>query len=249
MVFDRFMTAGLLCATIVLWWGCSRSPKTQAQIDDSGFIPDQIQARADDNFGFVPDLIQPHKPTLWDRIEDIKYSLSNFIFGEKEDMTPYWNNYFQWQRTANSSRSPRPRPLDSYSPEQQRVILKARAEKKAKQPKMSETERLLHKTYARIEDMNREMGNMRGEIVQMRQTIRDQAEALDDEPTEPTYVRQYKAEMAMHAEFARDMDRINQRSRANYYQAQPDLSGIYYNIPLTGPNNGNVQFNYIGGPY
>jgi len=33
------------------------------------------------------------------------------------------------------------------------------------------------------------------------------------------------------------------------YQSQPDLSGIYYNIPLTGPNNGNVQFNAIGGPY
>lgn len=31
--------------------------------------------------------------------------------------------------------------------------------------------------------------------------------------------------------------------------SQPDLSGIYYNIPLTGPNNGNVQFNAIGGPY
>jgi len=34
-----------------------------------------------------------------------------------------------------------------------------------------------------------------------------------------------------------------------YQSRQPDLSGIYYNIPLTGPNNGNVQFNYIGGPY
>lgn len=33
------------------------------------------------------------------------------------------------------------------------------------------------------------------------------------------------------------------------YQGQPDLSGIYYNIPLTGENNGNVQFNAIGGPY
>jgi len=33
------------------------------------------------------------------------------------------------------------------------------------------------------------------------------------------------------------------------YQSQPDLSGIYHNIPLTGPNNGNVQFNAIGGPY
>lgn len=37
--------------------------------------------------------------------------------------------------------------------------------------------------------------------------------------------------------------------QAPSYRSQPDLSGIYYNIPLTGPNNGNVQFNYIGGPY
>lgn len=36
---------------------------------------------------------------------------------------------------------------------------------------------------------------------------------------------------------------------SGYSQSQPDLSGIYYNIPLTGPNNGNVQFNAIGGPY
>jgi len=36
---------------------------------------------------------------------------------------------------------------------------------------------------------------------------------------------------------------------SGYRQSQPDLSGIYYNIPLTGPNNGNVQFNAIGGPY
>ena len=37
--------------------------------------------------------------------------------------------------------------------------------------------------------------------------------------------------------------------QAPSYRSQPDLSGIYYNIPLTGPNNGNVQFNAIGGPY
>ena len=36
--------------------------------------------------------------------------------------------------------------------------------------------------------------------------------------------------------------------QAPSYRSQPDLSGIYYNIPLTGPNNGNVQFNAIGGP-
>jgi hypothetical protein len=42
------------------------------------------------------------------------------------------------------------------------------------------------------------------------------------------------------------VDRVVERDS---YQSQPDLSGIYYNIPLTGPNNGNVQFNAIGGPY
>jgi len=42
------------------------------------------------------------------------------------------------------------------------------------------------------------------------------------------------------------VDRVVERDS---YQSQPDLSGIYYNIPLTGPNNGNIQFNAVGGPY
>ena len=30
---------------------------------------------------------------------------------------------------------------------------------------------------------------------------------------------------------------------------KPNLSGFYYSVPMSGPNTGDVQLQYVGGPY
>lgn len=245
----RLLAGVLICLALGLFLGgCDRSPKSVVQRDDSGFIPDHPQGKAEDDFGFVPDLIQPHKHSLWDKVQDFKDSLSAMVFGEKQDMGPVWENYFRWQKRASSQRFPEPRPLNSYSPEDQKPFLKKIAERKAKEAKMSETEKLLIKTYSKIEDMNREMGDMRSEMAQMRETIKEQADALDQGPSEPRYITQYKKEMAEIERFNREMDRGFREIESTRQQTRPNLSGFYYTVPMTGPNTGNLQINYLNGP-
>lgn len=157
-------------------------------------------------------------------------------------MTPYWNNYENWKLSASSKRFPSQRPLNTYSPKDQKIILKEQAQRKAKEAKMSETEKLLRKTYSKIEDMNSEMNDMRREMAQMRETIQEQTESLEDRASEPLYVTQYREEMARLEQFDRDMDRIYQRHRSMYQQSQPDLSGFYWQR-----NYGTIQ--YVYGPF
>lgn len=239
--------AGILIGVAVVCLWVFLSPKQPEVVQNAvrtGYFDDILADKTgqDDNFGFVPDLIQPHKRTIWDGIEDFKYSLSNLIFGEKEDMTPYWNNYEKWKQSADYKRFPSQRPLNTYSPQDQKIVLRKQADLKAKEANMSETDRLLRMTYSKIENMNSEMNDMRREVAQMRQTIEEQNEALDDRATEPICVTQYRQDMARIEQFDRDMDRIYQRYRSPYQQNQPDLSGFYWQR-----NFGTFQ--YVQGPF
>ncbi|NBX97987.1 hypothetical protein EBQ81_03945 [bacterium] len=38
-------------------------------------------------------------------------------------------------------------------------------------------------------------------------------------------------------------------TESSSYRRQPNLSGFYYSVPMSGPNTGEVQLQYVGGPY
>lgn len=38
-------------------------------------------------------------------------------------------------------------------------------------------------------------------------------------------------------------------TESSSYRRQPNLSGFYYSVPMSGPNTGDVQLQYVGGPY
>jgi len=68
--------------------------------------------------------------------------------------------------------------------------------------------------------------------------IRDDDEDEEDSPTMFKWTPTYSS-----------YSRRESSEESSWIGSKPDLSGIYSTAPMSGPNSGQVQFNYVRGPF